>query len=111
MGAGPESAERRTQPATKSACAICVASDHGRFRCQSLVIASGGLAAPKLGASPFGYQVAEQFGLRVIPPKPALVPLALAPETLAPLEPLSGASSRRRHALLRQSARIPRPAC
>lgn len=69
-----------------------IASDHGRFHCQSLVIACGGLAAPKIGASPFGYQVALQFGLSVIPPKPALVPLALSPETLAPLEPLSGAA-------------------
>ena len=67
-------------------------TDHGRLRCQSLVIASGGLAIPKLGATPFGYKVAEQFKLPVIAPKPALVPLALAPETLAPLEALAGAS-------------------
>ncbi len=67
-------------------------TDHGTLRCQSLVIASGGLAIPKLGATPFGYKVAEQFHLPVIAPKPALVPLALAPETLAPLEILAGAS-------------------
>ncbi len=67
-------------------------SDRGTLRCQSLVIASGGLAIPKLGATPFGYKVAEQFKLPVIAPKPALVPLALAPETLAPLEALAGAS-------------------
>ncbi|MHB1247383.1 MAG: BaiN/RdsA family NAD(P)/FAD-dependent oxidoreductase [Sulfuriferula sp.] len=67
-------------------------SDRGTIRCQSLVIASGGLAIPKLGATPFGYKVAEQFKLPVIAPKPALVPLALAPETLAPLEALAGAS-------------------
>ena len=67
-------------------------TDHGRLRCQSLVIASGGLAIPKLGATPFGYKVAEQFKLPVIAPNPALVPLALAPETLAPLEALAGAS-------------------
>jgi len=67
-------------------------TDHGTLRCQSLVIASGGLAIPKLGATPFGYKVAEQFKLPVIAPKPALVPLALAPETLAPLEALAGAS-------------------
>lgn len=65
---------------------------HGTLRCQSLVIASGGLAIPQLGATPFGYKVAEQFNLPVIAPKPALVPLALAPETLAPLEALAGAS-------------------
>ncbi|GCB02081.1 NAD(FAD)-utilizing dehydrogenases [Sulfuriferula multivorans] len=67
-------------------------TDHGTLRCQSLVIASGGLAIPKLGATPFGYKVAEQFKLPVIAPKPALVPLALATETLAPLEALAGAS-------------------
>ena len=67
-------------------------SDHGRFHCQSLVIASGGLAIPKIGASPFGYQVAEQFGISVVAPKPGLVPLALAPETLAHLKPLAGSS-------------------
>ncbi|MDP1683549.1 MAG: NAD(P)/FAD-dependent oxidoreductase [Burkholderiales bacterium] len=69
-----------------------VNTSQGNFHCQSLVIASGGLAAPKLGATPFGYQIAEQFGLPVIPPKPALVPLALAPEILTPLQPLSGVS-------------------
>lgn len=67
-----------------------LATGRGVFRCRSLVIASGGLAVPKLGASPFGYRIAEQFGLRVVPPKPALVPLALAPETLTPLKPLAG---------------------
>ncbi len=69
-----------------------VATDRGRFPCESLVIATGGLAVPKLGASPFGYRIAEQFGLRVVPPKPALVPLALAPETLSRLRPLAGVS-------------------
>ncbi|MBI5938406.1 MAG: NAD(P)/FAD-dependent oxidoreductase [Betaproteobacteria bacterium] len=69
-----------------------VATTQGTFRCAALAIATGGLAAPKIGASPFGYKVAEQFGLPVIAPKPALVPLALAPETLERLQPLSGAS-------------------
>ena len=67
-----------------------LATERGKLHCQTLVIASGGLAVPKLGASPFGYKVAEQLGLRVIPPKPALVPLALPPETLTPLKALSG---------------------
>jgi predicted Rossmann fold flavoprotein len=69
-----------------------LATSQGEFSCQSLVIACGGLAAPKIGATPFGYQIAEQFRIPVVPPKPALVPLALAPETLAKLEPLSGVS-------------------
>jgi len=69
---------------------FAVASERGTFHCQSLVIATGGLAIPKLGATPFGYKLAEQFGLPVIAPKPALVPLVLAPEVLEPLQPLSG---------------------
>jgi predicted Rossmann fold flavoprotein len=69
---------------------FAVATANGTFRCQSLVIATGGLAVPQIGATPFGYKVAEQFGIGVIPPKPALVPLALAPEALARLKPLSG---------------------
>jgi hypothetical protein len=71
---------------------FALATGHGTFRCQSLVIASGGLAVPQIGASPFGYKLAEQFGLAVVPPKPALVPLALAPETLMPLKPLAGST-------------------
>ena len=69
-----------------------LATAQGELSCQSLVIACGGLAAPKIGATPFGYQIAEQFGIPVVPPKPALVPLALAPEILENLEPLSGVS-------------------
>jgi hypothetical protein len=69
-----------------------VQTSQGLFACDSLVIASGGLAAPALGASPFGYKVAEQFGLTILPPRPALVPLALAPEDLHTLKPLAGIS-------------------
>src|SRR5574343_280985 len=69
-----------------------LATDQGRFTGSSLVVASGGLAIPKIGASPFGYRLAEQFGIPVIAPKPALVPLALAPEVLAPIKPLAGAT-------------------
>jgi len=50
----------------------------GEFRCESLVIATGGLSIPKLGASSFGYEVARQFGLRIVEPRPALVPLLLS---------------------------------
>ncbi|MBI2027130.1 MAG: NAD(P)/FAD-dependent oxidoreductase [Deltaproteobacteria bacterium] len=42
------------------------------FQCRSLVIATGGLSIPKLGATNFGYKVAEKFGLNIIPPRPAL---------------------------------------
>ncbi|MEY3202224.1 MAG: hypothetical protein RIR70_1774, partial [Pseudomonadota bacterium] len=69
-----------------------VSTNRGRFRCENLVIATGGLAIPQIGATPFGYRLAEQFGLAIIPPKPALVPLTLPPDTLERLAPLSGVS-------------------
>ena len=62
------------------------------FRCASLVVATGGLTVPKIGATPFGYRIAEQFGLAVVPPRPALVPLAFAPDALARYGDLSGVS-------------------
>jgi predicted Rossmann fold flavoprotein len=70
--------------------AFVLATDQGEQHCASLVVACGGLALPQIGATPFGYKVAEQFGLAIVPPRPALVPLALAPETLQPLKALSG---------------------
>jgi predicted Rossmann fold flavoprotein len=52
-------------------------SARGEFRAESLVIATGGLSIPKLGATTFGYEVARQFGLELVEPRPALVPLLL----------------------------------
>ncbi len=69
-----------------------VATSQGAFRCASLVVATGGLSIPKIGATPLGYRIAEQFGLPVVAPKPALVPLAASPEWLAQFGALSGAS-------------------
>jgi predicted Rossmann fold flavoprotein len=51
----------------------------GTFEAQSVVIATGGLSIPKMGATDFGYQVAQQFGLRVAETRPALVPLVFNP--------------------------------
>lgn len=62
------------------------------YTCQSLVVATGGLSMPKLGATPFGYQLAEQFGLKVLPTRAGLVPFTLQPEDKAILEPLAGVS-------------------
>lgn len=64
----------------------------GRFAAHNLVVATGGLSIPKIGATPFGYRLAEQFGLPVVAPRPALVPLTLPPETLGRIAPLAGAS-------------------
>jgi len=69
-----------------------IATDRGNFDCESLVIASGGLSIPQIGASPFGYRIAEQFGLKVTELRPALVGLTFAPETLAQFGDLSGIS-------------------
>lgn len=67
-------------------------TDQGDFTCQSLVIASGGLSIPKIGASNFGYELAKKFGLNIVPPKAALVPLTFDEELLEKTKPLSGAS-------------------
>lgn len=48
---------------------------HNIFKARKLVIATGALSYPRLGASDFGYQIGKQFGLKIIPPCPALVPL------------------------------------
>ncbi|KAA8997394.1 NAD(P)/FAD-dependent oxidoreductase [Affinibrenneria salicis] len=58
--------------------------------CPQLVIASGGLSMPGLGASPFGYQLAEQFGINIQPTRAALVPFTLHKPLLEQLQPLSG---------------------
>ncbi|OPX57139.1 hypothetical protein BTE48_00730 [Oceanospirillum multiglobuliferum] len=65
----------------------------GAYQCESLVIATGGLSMPTMGASGFGYQVAEQFGLNLLPRTPALVPFTLQPDEKAFTEPLSGLST------------------
>ena len=62
----------------------------GTFRSSSVVIASGGLSFPKLGATPFAYEIARQFGIRVIEPRPGLVPLTWRPEEATVFADLSG---------------------
>ena len=54
-----------------------IQSTAGEFRCAALVVATGGLSIPKMGATRFAYDLARQFGLKVIEPRPALVPLVL----------------------------------
>ena len=69
-----------------------VKTGKGELRSASLVIATGGLSVPKLGASPFGYKVAERFGLAIVAPRPGLVPLAFDAQELARYGDLSGVS-------------------
>ncbi len=85
-------AEVRAIAAIDAAARYRLDTSRGLIGCESLVIASGGLSIPKVGATPFGYRIAEQFGIPMVPPKPALVPLTLPPGLLAELQPLSGAS-------------------
>ena len=68
-------------------------SSAGEIACQSLVIATGGLSIPTLGASGFGYQVARQFGHSVLPTRAGLVPFTITePQLKAMCESLSGTS-------------------
>ena len=57
-----------------------VATDAGRYDAPALVIATGGPSIPKLGATGFAYDLARRFGLKVVEPRPALVPLCLPPD-------------------------------
>ena len=69
---------------------FAVATDQGEFRAQSLVVATGGPSIPKMGSSGFGYKVAARFGLNIVPPRPALVPLTFDAALLARFGNLSG---------------------
>jgi len=62
----------------------------GVFRSRQLVVATGGLSIPKIGATDFGYRLARQFGLPLIEPRPALVPLTFPAEAWAPFAQCSG---------------------
>lgn len=62
------------------------------YACESLVVASGGLTMPKLGATPIGYKIAEQFGLKVLPTMAALVPFTLHQHDKDRFDGLSGIS-------------------
>jgi predicted Rossmann fold flavoprotein len=67
-------------------------TNHGAFTSDSLVLATGGLSIPKLGATGFAYDAARRFGLRVTETMPGLVPLAFDDELLSLMRPLAGVS-------------------
>ncbi|MCF1438913.1 MAG: NAD(P)/FAD-dependent oxidoreductase, partial [Shewanella sp.] len=75
---------------TKQESGFTLETSAGVYACDSLVIATGGLSMPRLGATPFGYKVAEQFGLKVLPTTAGLVPFTLQPDDKARYEVLSG---------------------
>jgi predicted Rossmann fold flavoprotein len=63
-----------------------------KYFCESLIIATGGLSIPKIGASKFGYDIAQKFGLKVIETLPALVPLTFSEKILSICKELTGLS-------------------
>lgn len=78
---------------TRSEVGFQVSSDSGTFTAKSLVVAAGGLSIPKMGATDFGYKLARQFGLKVVEPRPALVPLTFAPDIVEGMKQLAGVSA------------------
>jgi predicted Rossmann fold flavoprotein len=69
-----------------------IATDRGPVTARHVVVATGGLSIPKIGASDFGHRLARQFGLKVIEPRPALVPLTFDADAWAPYAALAGMS-------------------
>ncbi|MBW6398679.1 NAD(P)/FAD-dependent oxidoreductase [Roseomonas sp. HJA6] len=67
-----------------------IATDHGAVTAASLVLATGGLSIPKMGATGFAHDVARRFGLPVVAPRPGLVPLTFDDAALDLMRPLAG---------------------
>jgi predicted Rossmann fold flavoprotein len=67
-------------------------TDRGPVQAPRLVVATGGLPVPKIGATDWGLRLARQFGHAIVEPRPALVPLTFAPEVWAPFAALAGLS-------------------
>ncbi|HEY6417685.1 MAG TPA: NAD(P)/FAD-dependent oxidoreductase [Candidatus Binataceae bacterium] len=69
-----------------------IETNRGSFTAPAIVIATGGLSIPKMGATGFAYDLARQFGLPITAPRPGLVPLKAAGETLSLCQSLTGVS-------------------
>ena len=67
--------------------------ESGEFQAPALVVATGGLSIPKMGATPFGYKLARQFGLKIVETKPGLVPFVLAGKDRSQYCDLAGVSA------------------
>jgi len=76
----------------KTDAGFLLTSNHGACRCRQLVVASGGLSLPKIGASPFGLRLAEQFDLPVIAPRAGLVPFTFTGADMQAMKALAGIS-------------------
>jgi predicted Rossmann fold flavoprotein len=82
----------RIAAVSKTDGGFTVVTDQGDFHCKALVVATGGPSIPKMGSSGFGYKIAEQFGLKIVPPRAALVPLTFDAALLAQFGDLAGVS-------------------
>ncbi|MBI1186959.1 MAG: aminoacetone oxidase family FAD-binding enzyme [Alphaproteobacteria bacterium] len=82
----------RVSAATK-ADGFRVETSEGAFSAPALVIATGGLSIPKMGATDFAHRIAAQFGVGVVSPRPGLVPLTFGTADLAWMKPLAGVSA------------------
>jgi predicted Rossmann fold flavoprotein len=82
----------RTSAVTPNESGFEVSCDQGLVQTAALVVATGGLSIPKIGASDFGYRLARQFGHRLVEPRPALVPLVFDVAAWSPYAALAGVS-------------------
>jgi len=76
----------------RTADGFVVETQVGPIACSSVVIATGGKSIPKMGASGYAYDVARKFGLKIVEPRPALVPFTFHEAKLAPIAELAGVS-------------------
>lgn len=86
------SLETEIRSVAKGEAGFTVETSKGRFAAPALVVATGGKSIPKMGATGLAYDLARQFGLRLVPPRPALVPFTFGPELREALDGLSGVS-------------------
>ena len=82
--------DNASSPMDKCASSYQIDTDRGLVETPQLVIATGGLSIPKIGATDFGYRMAQQFGLRMVEPRPALVPLTFDGNAWLPFAQLAG---------------------
>jgi predicted Rossmann fold flavoprotein len=80
----------KVESVDKSAEGFLLATDTGDILADNVVIATGGLSIPKIGATDFGYRIAAQFGLAMVEPRPGLVPLTFDGPAWEPFVPLAG---------------------
>ena len=87
---GSWTVERIADRANPASSQYQLSTTAGTFTARSLVIATGGLSFPKLGATPFGYEIARQFGVELVPVRPGLVPVTWSPADREQFGTLSG---------------------